>query len=199
MELEDLTSLNNQVLLMIAEYHLMSTSQGTHCITPILPEGAARLVPPISEYLPREFQGPHNMRVTDQVNTLCVATWLHHLDLTANYGRAVSESPDVGQYNVGPLLEYFLMLRTSSLTFKEVTQRVSQENHQVAESSLWELHEQREELRQQIELLAQTQDQELNKEAKKPLKKRLNLRRRELRAVEDHLSEQELLLGLWGS
>ena len=41
LELNDLTSLNNQVLLMIAEYHLMSTSQGTHNITPLLPEGAA--------------------------------------------------------------------------------------------------------------------------------------------------------------
>ena len=41
LELNDLTSLNNQVLLMIAEYHLMSTSQGTHNITPLLPEGEA--------------------------------------------------------------------------------------------------------------------------------------------------------------
>ena len=36
-ELDDLTSLNNQVLLMIAEYHLTSASQGTHNVTPILP------------------------------------------------------------------------------------------------------------------------------------------------------------------
>ena len=121
MELEDLTSLNNQVLLMIAEYHLTSTSQGTHPITPILPTLAAQLVPPISEYLPGEFQGPHDMRVMDQANTLHVATWLHCLDLTANYGRAVSVSLDAEQYDMGPLLEYFLMLRTSRLTFKEVT------------------------------------------------------------------------------
>ena len=132
----------------------------------------------------------------DQANTLRVAAWLHCLDLAATYGRSILISPDAEQYDMGPLLEYFLMPRTSSLTFEEVMQRVSQENHQVAESSLWELHEQREELRQQIELLAQTQDQELNKEAKKPLKKRLDLRRRELQAVEDCLSQQELLLGL---
>ena len=78
-------------------------------------------MPPVSEYLPGEFQGPCDMRVTDQVNTLRVTTWLHHLDLTANYGRTISVSLDAEQYDMGPLLEYFLMLRTSGLTFEEVT------------------------------------------------------------------------------
>ena len=77
-------------------------------------------MPPISEYLPGEFQGPCDVRVKDQANTLHVATWLHCLDLTTNYGRAISVSLDVGQYDMGPLLEYFLMPRTSGLTFKEV-------------------------------------------------------------------------------
>ena len=39
------------------------------------------------------------------------------------------------------------------------------------------------------------QDREPNKEAKKPLKKRLDLKRRELRSLENRISEQELLLG----
>ena len=117
---EELTSLNNQVLLMIAEYHLMSASQGTHHITPILPGEATRLLPPISEYLSRDFQGTHDVRVTDQVNTLRVAAWLHHLDLTTTYSRIVSVSLDVGDYNMGPLLEYFLPPRASGLTFEEV-------------------------------------------------------------------------------
>ena len=56
LELNDLTSLNNQVLLMIAEYRLTSASLGTHCITPVLPEGVAQLAPPVSEYLPGEFE-----------------------------------------------------------------------------------------------------------------------------------------------
>ena len=81
-------------------------------------------MPSISEYLPREFQGPHDVRVMDQVNTLCVAAWLHCLDLTANYGRAISVSPDAEQYDMGPLLEYFLMPRTSGFTYKEVVRRV---------------------------------------------------------------------------
>ena len=34
---DELQRLNNQVLLMIAEYHLTSASQGTHRIQPVLP------------------------------------------------------------------------------------------------------------------------------------------------------------------
>ena len=42
---DELQRLNNQVLLMIAEYHLTSASQGTHRVLPVLPEGPARLMP----------------------------------------------------------------------------------------------------------------------------------------------------------
>ena len=112
------------------------------------------MLPPVSEYLSREFQGTCDMRVTHRENTLRVATWLHCLDLAANYGRAVSVSLGVGDYDMGPLLEYFLTSRTSGLTFEEVTQRVSQENCQDAESSLRELLEWREELWEEIEFLA---------------------------------------------
>ena len=54
---EELQRLNNQVLLMIAEYHLMSASQGTHHVLPVLPEGATRLMPPLEDYLPGSFDG----------------------------------------------------------------------------------------------------------------------------------------------
>ena len=122
-------SLNNQVLLMIVEYHLTCASQGTHRVTPILPEVATWLVPPIDEYLSGQFQGCHNVRVTDQTNTLHVATCLHHLDLTTTYGQAISTSPQVDFYDVRPLLEYFMAPKTSDLTFEEVMGTVSLENH----------------------------------------------------------------------
>ena len=63
---EELQRLNNQVLLMIAEYHLTSASQGTHHVLPVLPKGAARLIPPLDDYLPRSFDGCRNVRVTDR-------------------------------------------------------------------------------------------------------------------------------------
>ena len=124
MDLETLTSLSNQVLLMIAEYHLTCASQGTYRVTLILPELAAWLMPPIDEYLPGQFQGCHDVRFTDQANTLWVATSLHRLDLTTTYGKAISTSLEVDHYDMGSLLEYFMVPKTSSLTFKEVMQRV---------------------------------------------------------------------------
>ena len=47
MEVDDLMGLNNQVLLMIAEYHLTSACQGTHSVTAVLPREAAQLLPPV--------------------------------------------------------------------------------------------------------------------------------------------------------
>ena len=82
----ELQCLNNQVLLMIAEYHLMSASQGTHHILLVLPEGAIRLMTPPEDYLPGSFDGCRNVRVTDRAQILRVATWLHRLDLRAIRG-----------------------------------------------------------------------------------------------------------------
>ena len=84
---EDLQRLNNQVLIMIAEYHLTSASQGSHHVLPVLPKAAARLMPPLDDYLPGSFDGCHDVRVTDRAQILCVAIWLHRLDLHAMYGN----------------------------------------------------------------------------------------------------------------
>ena len=83
---EELQRLNNQVLLMIAEYHLTSASQGTHHVLPVLPEGATRLMPPLEDYLPGSFDGCRDIRVTDRAQILRVTIWLHRLDLRATYG-----------------------------------------------------------------------------------------------------------------
>ena len=88
---EELQRLNNQVLLMIAEYHLTSASQGTHHVLPVLPEGAARLMPPLDEYLPGSFDGCRDVRVTDRAQVLRVTVWLHRLDL-----RAIRSPPHPG-------------------------------------------------------------------------------------------------------
>ena len=87
---EELQCLNNQVLLMIAKYHLASASQGTHRVLPVLPEGVARLMPPLDNYLPGSFEGCRDVRVTDRAQILRVATWLHRLDLSATYGAEIA-------------------------------------------------------------------------------------------------------------
>ena len=193
---EELQCLNNQVLLMIAEYHLMSASQGTHRILPVLPEGAAQLMPPLDEYLPGSFDGCRDIRVMDRAQILRVATWLHRLDLSATYGAEIAASPRVEDYDMGPLLEYFLMPRLSNLTLQEVAARVAQENQQDMEASLRDLHEERDSLWNGIDLLTRALDNEHERERKKAIKKQLDSRRRELRSSQWRISRLEELLGL---
>ena len=193
---EELQRLNNQVLLMIAGYHLMSASQGTHHVLPVLPEGATRLMPPLEDYLPGSFDGCHDVRVTDRAQILHVAVWLHRLDLRATYGEEIAASPRVEDYNIGPLLEYFLMPKLSDITLGEVASRVAQENRRDMEISLRDLHEERDSLQNEIKLLARARDNEQWREAKKTLKKQLDTSRRNLHSNQERISRLEELLGL---
>ena len=193
---EELQCLNNQVLIMIAEYHLTSASQGTHRILPVLPEGAARLMPPLDEYLPGSFDGCRDVRVTDRAQILHVAAWLHRLDVSAMYGAEITASPRVEDYDIGPLLEYFLMPKLSDITLEEVAARVAQENRRDMEASLRDLHDERDSLRNGIKLLASARDNEQQRERKKTIKKQLDTRRRELRSNQQRISRLEELLGL---
>ena len=193
---EELQRLNNQVLLMIAEYHLTSASQGTHHVLPVLPKGAAWLMPPLEDYPPGLFDGCRNVRVTDRAQILHVATWLHCLDLCAKYGVEIAASPRMEDYDIGPLLEYFLMPKLSDIILREVTSRVAQENRRDMEISLRDLHEERDSLQNEIELLAHARDSEQWREAKKTLKKWLDTSRRELHSNEECISRLEELLGL---
>ena len=193
---EELQRLNNQVLLMIAEYHLTSTCQGTHRILPVLPEAAARLIPPLEDYLPGSFDGCRDIRVTDRAQILRVAIWLHRLDLRATYGVEIAASPQVEDYDMGPLLEYFLMPKLSDITLGEVASRVAKENCRDMESSLRDLREERELLRNEVELFARARKNEQRREAKKTLKKRLDTSRRKLHSNQESISWLEELLGL---
>ena len=181
---------------MIAEYHLTSTSQGTHHILPVLQEGAARLMPPLDSYLPGSFDGCRDVRVMDRAQILRVAAWLHRLDLSTTYGAEIAASPWVEDYDIGPLLEYFLMPKLSDITLEEVAARVAQENRRDMEASLRDLHKERDSLRNGIELLASARDNEQLRERKKTLKKQLDTRRRELRSNQQRISRLEELLGL---
>ena len=192
---EELQRLNNQVLLMIAEYHLTSTSQGTHHILPVLLEGAAWLITPLDDYLPGSFDGCRDVRVTDWAQILHIAAWLHRLDLSTMYGAEIAASPRVEDYDIGPLLKYFLMPKLSNITLEEVA-RVAQENRRDMEISLRDLHEERDSLQNEIELLASAWDNEQRREMKKTLKRRLDTRRRELHSNQERISRLEELLGL---
>ena len=137
MESGEAKSLNNQVLCMILEYHLTCLSQGSSCISPVLPEAAKDLLPPVEEYLADDsFQGTRDLRVLEKAKTLRVAVWLHRLDMAAAGYEMASLSLDVARHGRGPLLEFLLAPQTSSLTFEEVVQQVLAENQYKTESSL---------------------------------------------------------------
>ena len=130
-------SLNNQVLCMISEYHLMCFSQGTSCISPVLLEAAKDLLPPVEEYTAAGgLQETQNLRVLEKAKTLWVAVWLHHLDMAAAGDGMVSYSLDAAWHGRGPLLEFLLAPQASSLTFEEVVNQVLAENWDKLESSL---------------------------------------------------------------
>ena len=130
-------SLNNMVLCMISEYHLMCLSQGLSYISLVLPEATKNLLPPLEEYRAGgDFQGTKDARVLERAKTLWVAVWLHRLDMSATGDREVSYSLNASKHGRGPLLEFLLAPRASNLTFEEVVHRVLGENHDKMESSL---------------------------------------------------------------
>ena len=80
-------SLNNMVLCMILEYHLMCLSQGPSYVSLVLLEAAKNLLPSMEEYLAGgDFQGTQNLRA----KTLWMAVCLHHLDMAAAGDRMAS-------------------------------------------------------------------------------------------------------------
>ena len=69
---------------MITEYHLASHAQGSSSLSPVLPEAATELLPPVDKYTAGVgFHGTRDVRVMDRAKTLRIATWLHRLDMAA--------------------------------------------------------------------------------------------------------------------
>ena len=86
-------SLGNQVLCMIAEYHLTSHAQGLLSLSPVLPEAARDLLPPIENYVRGgAFHGTRDVRVVERAKTLQIATWLHHLDMAVEGDEIASQT-----------------------------------------------------------------------------------------------------------
>ena len=130
-------SLGNQVLCMIAEYHLTSSAQGSSSLSPVLPEVARDLLPPVEDYVVGgTFLGMRDVRVVGRAKTLRIATWLHHLDMAAEGDETASQTLEVDWHGRGPLLDLLLAPTMSSLTFAEVVECVLAKNWHRAESSL---------------------------------------------------------------
>ena len=129
-------SLGNQVLCMIAEYHLTSSAQGSSSFSPVLLEVTRDLLPPIEDYVGcGTFWGMRDMRVVDRAKTLHIASWLHHIDMVAEGDETASQTLEVTRHSRGPLLDLLLAPMMSSLTFTKVVECVMNENWHRAESS----------------------------------------------------------------
>ena len=63
--------LRNQVICMIAEYHLTSSARGLSSLSPVLLEVAKPLLPPIKSYVSSvAFEGTRDVRALDHAKTL---------------------------------------------------------------------------------------------------------------------------------
>ena len=189
-------SLNNQVLCMISEYHLTCPSQGSSCISPVLPEAAKDLLPPIEKYLASDsFQGTRDMRVLEKAKTLWVAVLLHHLDMAAAGDEMTSSSLDVTRHGRGPLLEFLLALQTSSLMFEEVIQWVLAKNRYKTKSSLDNVQKLWAQLQKDLEDLTEAHKVEPTKSSRKKIKRDMERRWKDLKGLEATISQYESSLG----
>ena len=136
----DARSLGNQVLCMVAEYHLTSHAQGSSSLSPILLEAVRDLLPPMESYIGGgAFCGTRDMRVVERAMTLQIATWLHRLDMAVEGDQIASQTLEATRHRRGPLVDLLLAPMTGSLTFTEVVDWVLDENRCREESSLAEL------------------------------------------------------------
>ena len=196
MESGEAKSLNNQVVCMILEYHLTCLSQGSSCIDLVLLEAAKDLLPPIEEYLADDsFHGTRDLGVKEKAKTLRVAVWLHHLDMAAAEDGTASLSLDVTWHGRGPLLEFLLAPRTSSLTFEEVVQWVLAENRHKTESSLDNVQRLRARLQRELKDLSQAHKVEPDKSSRKKIKRDMEWKRKDIKGLEVTISHYESSLG----
>ena len=131
------------------------------------------------------------MRVVDRAKTLQIATWLHHLDMSAEGDVMASKTLEVTQHGRGPLLELLLGPMTSSLTFAEVVECVLNENRHRAESSLDNLWGCCAQIRGELDDLIEARGDESNKPSQRKIKKEIDLRRKDLESLKAAISHHE--------
>ena len=156
--------LRNQVVCMIAEYHLTGSARGPLSLSPVLLEVVTTLLPPIKDDVPGgAFEGTRDVRVVDRARTLRVAAWLHQLDMLARGDGMASQTLEAMRHTQGPLLDLFLTPMTSSLTFKEVVDCVLYENRRDAQSSLDDLQGCRARIHEELDNLTKVHGEESDK------------------------------------
>ena len=179
--------LRNQVICMIAEYHLTSSAQVSSSLCSVLPEAAKPLLPPIKSYVPGvTFEGTRDVRVLDRAETLRVAAWLHWLDMSAGGDEMATETLEASRHSLGPLLAPTM----SNLTFWEVVDRVLHENRRNAQCHLDDLRAHRAQIHQELDDLTQAH-RESEKSLQKRIKKEIDMRCKDLESLKGCISQCE--------
>ena len=145
-------SLGNQVVCMIAEYHLTSSTRVSSTQSPILPEAAKPLLPNLASYVSNvSFEGSQDVRVIERAKTLRVAVWLYRLDMSIRGDEMASETLDASQHCLGHLLELFLAPATHGLSFREVVAPCLYENKRDTQHQLDDLYARRNRAREELD------------------------------------------------
>ena len=183
------THLGNQVVCMIAEYHLTDSAQGPSSLSPLLPEAATTLLPPIKDYVPGvPFEGTRDVRVLDHARTLRVAVWLHRLDMLAAGDAMASETLEASWHNQGSLLDLFLTPMMGNLTFQEVVNHILYKNWRQAQRSLNDLMACHTCVCEELEDLTKAHGEEPDESSQKRIKKEIDMRRKDLESLQERIS-----------
>ena len=184
----DARCLGNQVVCMIAEYHLTSSSRVTSTESPILPEAAKPLLPSLKFYvLNISFEGTQDVRFVDRAKALRVAVWLHRLDMPARGDGVASETLDASRHHLGHLLESFLVPATHGLSFREVMERCLHENRRDAQLRLDGLIARHDRVHEELKGLLQAHRESMGADRRR-VKKDIDLRRCDLESLKARIS-----------
>ena len=156
------------------------------------------MLPALKNYVPGvAFEGTRDVRVVDHAKTLRVAVWLHRLDMAVGGKALASETLEALQHHLGPLLESFLIPRTSNLTFQGVVDCILKENHRASQQSLHHLRGCRVHDREVLDGLIKAHGEldKSDKAAQKSLKKEIDQIRKSLETLRERISYYETQLG----
>ena len=184
---------------MIVEYHLVSYAQGSSSLSPVLPEAATELLPPMDKYTGGAgFHGTRDVRVMERAKTLQITTLLYCLDMAVvERDQITSQTLEAARHKKGPLVDLLLAPMMGNLTFAEVVDWVLDENQCREESSLADLQECRTQIRGELDDLIKTRWAESDASTRKTLKREIDLRRNDIESLKVAISHHQSNLG-WG-
>ena len=190
----DARRLGNQVVCIIAEYHLTSSARVSTTLSPVLPEAAKLLLPAIKTYVSNvSFEGTRDVRVFNRAKALRVAIWLHQLDVAGRGDQSASETLDASQHCLGCLLESFLILTTHDLTFREVVGHCLYKNWRDTQHHLNDLVRHCNRVHEELDDLMEAHRGALGS-SQKSIKKEIDLWHKDLESLRGCISHEESYL-----